>query len=394
MRFIRPRITHFTPLPPARNGIADYAWRMMEALRPHVAQSVVTSTPDGRAPRGIPLRDQAAAGELRVYQIGNNWQHRTELQQARTVPGVVVLHDLQLLHLYRSLNLDPADLGQLMCESAPELSVRTVSDFATETLKTRLPYMLCSMTTELVERSKALIVHSRYAKRLLERTAGRSLENVRVIPHFAMQAAPRHREAVRAQLGVSADTFLVVTSGFAARVKRFDLVAAALATLAGEIPDILWVHAGSPAHDDLDLRDLVAGMPALEGKVLFTGYTDEARLDDWIAISDVFINLRFPSVGESSGSLARALAQGACAIVTDTGSYGEFPDDCVVKLDPLAGHGDLVRILETLYRAPDTRKAIGEAAARHARTELSIDNYARQVADVLRSARRPSRVAA
>ncbi|WP_292052420.1 MULTISPECIES: glycosyltransferase family 4 protein [unclassified Brevundimonas] len=390
MRFIRPRITHFTPLPPARNGIADYAWRMMEALRPYFVQSAVTSTDGGTAPKGVALKRAAKSGELRIYQIGNNWQHRTELEQARKVPGVVILHDLQLLHLYRSLGLDPAEVRQLMRHSAPQLSERTIGDFASEALKSKLPYMLCDMTGELVTGSRAVVVHSRYAKRLLERTAGRPLDHVSVIPHFAMQAAPRDRETVRAQLGVADTTYLIVTSGFAAHVKRFDLIAKAMSELVKTIPDALWVHAGSPSHDRLDLNDIVAGYDNLHGRVIFTGYASEDRLDDWIAVSDVFINLRFPSVGESSGSLARALAQGACAIVTDTGSYSEYPDDCVVKM-PATGTADaLLGILLHLHHSPDHRGSVGQAAARFARTDLSIQTYARQLADVIRKARRPA----
>ena len=394
MRFIRPRITHFTPLPPARNGIADYAWRMMEALRPYFVQSAVTSTDGGTAPKGVALKSGANRGELRIYQIGNNWQHRTELEQARKVPGVVILHDLQLLHLYRSLGLDPAEISPLMRQSAPQLSERTVGDFASEALKSKLPYMLCDMTGELVNTSRAIVVHSRYAKRLLERTAGRSLNHVSVIPHFAMQAAPRDRVAVRVQLGVADTTYLIVTSGFAAHVKRFDLIAKAMSELVQIIPDALWVHAGSPSHDKLDLNDIVSSYDNLVGKVVFTGYASEERLDDWIAISDVFINLRFPSVGESSGSLARALAQGACAIVTDTGSYSEYPDDCVVKM-PVTGTADhLLGALLHLYHEPDYRLSVGQAAATFARTDLSIQTYARQLADVIRTARKPAKATA
>ena len=41
-----------------------------------------------------------------------------------------------------------------------------------------------------------------------------------------------------------------------------------------------------------------------------TGYLGEADLDGYILASDILVNLRFPSVGESSGTLARAFAAG------------------------------------------------------------------------------------
>jgi hypothetical protein len=48
------------------------------------------------------------------------------------------------------------------------------------------------------------------------------------------------------------------------------------------------------------------------------------------------VNLRFPSAGESSGSLARGFAAGVCCVVSDTGAYAELPRDAVLHV-PLAG---------------------------------------------------------
>lgn len=384
------RITHYTPLPPARNGIADYAWRMMDALRPHFRQSVITTTTDGRAPKGIKVyRDLKRTPEgVPVYQIGNNWFHTEELKMARSHPGVVILHDLQLLYLYHSLGLNENERRALMACSAPALSERTIWDFESGAYSGKLPYMLCSMTSELVERSVAIVVHSRYAKTMLERQSGRPLDHVHVIPHFAMEAAPRDRKDTRLKLGLAEGTFVVLTSGFAAPNKRFDDIAKSVHALVGQFPELMWVHAGHDRHDSYSLHDVVARFDGLDKHFKATGYLDENTLDDWVAVSDVFMNLRFPSVGESSGSLARALSQGACVVVTDTGSYAEIPDDSAVKISALASPQDMNRIIAALLRAPELRSQIGASAARYARDELAIEKYALNLGRILHAANR------
>lgn len=382
------RITHYTPLPPARNGIADYAWRMMDALRPHFRQSVITTTSNGRAPKGIKVYHdlKCPAEGLRVYQIGNNWFHTEELKMARSHPGVVILHDLQLLYLYQSLGLDENERRALMAHSAPALSDRTIWDFESGAYSGKLPYMLCAMTSELVERSLAIVVHSRYAKTMLERQSGGPLDHVHVIPHFAMEAAPRDRNDTRLKLGIKEGTLVVLTSGFAAPNKRFDDIAKSVHALVGQFPELVWVHAGNDRHDNYNLHDLVARFDGLDRHFKATGYLGEDTLDDWVAVSDVFMNLRFPSVGESSGSLARALSQGACVVVTDTGSYAEIPDDSAIKISALASAQDMTRIIAALLRAPDLRSQIGANAARYARDQLAIEKYAINLGRVLHAA--------
>ena len=59
-----------------------------------------------------------------------------------------------------------------------------------------------------------------------------------------------------------------------------------------------------------------------------------APIEDFVgymAATDIVLNLRYPTVGESSGSLLRALGLGRAAIVSDVGGFREFPDDVCLK---------------------------------------------------------------
>src|SRR6185436_2337277 len=97
-----------------------------------------------------------------------------------------------------------------------------------------------------------------------------------------------------------------------------------------------WIHAGAERAAEFALGDAIARHPSLAGRAGIAGYLDAAALDDHIAAADVLVNLRFPSSGERSGSLARAFAAGVCCIVSDTAAYAELPRDAVLQV-PLSG---------------------------------------------------------
>ena len=83
---------------------------------------------------------------------------------------------------------------------------------------------------------------------------------------------------------------------------------------------------------------------------------------DWAATADVVLNLRYPTLGETSGAALRVMAAGRPLVVFDHGWYGELPDEAAVKVPPLDEEALLVALLE-LARDPARRAALGVAAA-------------------------------
>ena len=107
----RSRLAFVGPLPPVRSGIADYANDLLPYIRRDFEVEVFVDERNAEVPSrvGVPVHP---AAELRrryrefdhvVYQMGNNLHHRFVLELARDLPGVVVLHDLVLHHLYEEI---------------------------------------------------------------------------------------------------------------------------------------------------------------------------------------------------------------------------------------------------------------------------------------------------
>jgi glycosyltransferase involved in cell wall biosynthesis len=82
--------------------------------------------------------------------------------------------------------------------------------------------------------------------------------------------------------------------------------------------------------------------------VLQLDYVDEPRLWALMDAADVSVNLRWPTMGETSGTAIRALVLGTPLVVSDVGWFAELPDDAVEKIR--VGQNEVDRIAETLLR--------------------------------------------
>ena len=103
------RIAFFSPLPPARSGIADYSAALLNELEP---LAEITRIP------AIPPDFDPARYDVLLYQIGNNADHAFCYEAALRWPGFVVLHEANLHHL---INPPRQTIHRLLTTSAAPL---------------------------------------------------------------------------------------------------------------------------------------------------------------------------------------------------------------------------------------------------------------------------------
>jgi hypothetical protein len=99
---------------------------------------------------------------------------------------------------------------------------------------------------------------------------------------------------------------------------------------------------------------------------------------------DVCVNLRHPTMGETSGSAIRALSLGKPLVVSDVGWFSELPDAVALKV-PVDAHEaqTLEAALELLVTRPDVRERMGAGAVSLARREHDLDRVAELYAAAL-----------
>ncbi len=158
--------------------------------------------------------------------------------------------------------------------------------------------------------------------------------------------------------------------------KRIPQLLEAFARLRRDRPDarLLLVGATSPGFD-LERRLQRLGLSG-DG-ILREDYVGEDRLWALMAACDVCVNLRAPTMGETSGSVVRQLSLGKPLVVSDVGWFSELPDEVALKVPVDAGEVEVLHAaLELLARDENARRAMGAAAAELARREHDLERVA------------------
>jgi glycosyltransferase involved in cell wall biosynthesis/SAM-dependent methyltransferase len=365
------RAAFFSPLPPARSGIADYSEALIEQLRPLVDLEVFARAEDAFDP---------ARFDIALYQVGNNQYHDFVYETALRHAGVVVLHESNLHHLIADLTIRRDDWDGYVgeCEYNGGAAARAHAERARK-LEVGPDYEGLPMTRRLLEGARGVVVHSRYMEREV-RAAGFT-GPVAVIPHGAW-LPDADRNAWRQKLGLDEITPLIGIFGYLKPYKRIAESLRAFRRLARLAPQARMILVGEP-HAEFPLAATIRSM-GLSANVRVLGFAPMEEFVGYLGACDIVLNLRYPTVGESSGTLLRSLGLGKAVMVSDVGSFQEFPEDVCLKVPVGAGEEDLIfEYMNLLVSRPEVAQALGANARDYVARECNWGAVARQYAAFL-----------
>jgi glycosyltransferase involved in cell wall biosynthesis len=310
------KVAYYSPLPPSRSGIADYSALLLPELRKHVDVIVAE-------PKRNPDADVA------LYHVGNEPDaHGWIVDALRRRPGVVVLHEAVLHHLLAGITIGRGDGRGYLDAMERELGVAgrllglgvldNLLPLLWETQPERFP-----LVTPVLDHARGVIVHSEYVAQRVRATGydGR----VWRIPHPAW---PMHDVTPAADV---AGEPLIGCFGFLNMNKRIPELLRAFASLRRRMPGAVLLLAGA-AGERFDLSRRLERLGLTGEGVVRLDYVPEERMWELMAACDVLVNLRFPTMGETSGSAIRALSLGKPLVVSDVGWFAELPDDVALKV--------------------------------------------------------------
>jgi glycosyltransferase involved in cell wall biosynthesis len=347
----------YSPLPPARTGVADYSAALAGALR-----------------RFGPIEAGAERADVSLYHLGNNQLHRAIYERALARPGVIVLHDAVLQHFFLGSMEERAyaeefvyNYGEWSRDLAADLYRRRAASAGDPR------YFAYPMLRRIVERSRAVIVHNPAAAAIVRRHAPAAA--VHEIPHlFAAPELPAPAAAMRfrQRIGIQDGAFVFGVFGYLRESKRLLSILRAFRAAA---PKNAWLLvAGDIVSSDLER----AAAPWLEHpRVCRLPYLDER--DFWLAAAatDACINLRHPAAGETSGISIRLMGIGKAVMLTDGAETSAFPEDAAVRIDAGIAEQDALRdniVLFTSFRP--VASEIGRRGADYISAHHSVSRIA------------------
>ena len=362
-------------MPPTKSGIADYSAVLVEHLNEIASVDVFTARPA--------VFDPSSYDAL-LYQLGNNPHHEFVYEMALEYPGTVVMHESNLHHLLASLTIRRDDWDSYVLECEHDGGPQALA-FAQRVRKLEVgpDYEGVPMLRRILEHSKAAIVHSKAVEFDL-RNAGFKGPIAR-IPHGAWLPEP-DRMTFRDKLGLDESTPLIGVFGFLKPYKRIAESLRAFRRLVRLRDDVKMILVGE-SHPDFPLAELIRSL-GLSEHVRMLGFTPLEDFAGYISAVDIVLNLRFPTVGESSGTLLRSLGLGQPVLVSNVGSFAEFPDSICLKVPIDSREEDTIfEYLNLLVSRPELGREIGARARDWVARECNWSLAAERYSDFLKAVR-------
>ena len=369
------RVGFFSPLPPARTGVADYSAALLAALRRHGEVAV-----------------NDAAADIALYHIGNNLLHREIYERAIARPGVAVLHDAALNHFFLG-TLDERSYAEEFVYNYGEWDRGLAQDLWKNRARSAADprYFEYPMLKRLATASRAIIVHNPAAARAVCRHHPQA--RVIEIPHlFVPPELPDPVEVLRlrSELGLGPRSLLAGVFGHLRESKRLCSILRAMervwAAGAPSGADVKLLVQGAFASSDLEraITPLIAG----NSHILRAPALPEREFWRWAMAADVCLNLRFPAAAESSGIAIRMMGIGKTVIFTSGEELARFPENSFLAVETgPAEDAMLADYLVWLARDRTALVEIGRRAAAHIRKEHAVEKVARQYGEALEGAR-------
>jgi glycosyltransferase involved in cell wall biosynthesis/SAM-dependent methyltransferase len=362
------RVAFFSPLPPAKSGIADYSAALLEPLSGLAEVDTFEKKP---------ARFDAARYDVSVYQLGNNPFHTFAYEAAMEHPGVVVLHEANLHHLIADLTIRRGNWDAYLREVELNGGSEALA-YAQRYVRTleRGPDYQIPMLRSILSRARGVIVHSDTVAQQV-RELGFAGPVARI--WHGSWVMETDRMQYRQRLGIGERTPLFGIFGFQKPYKRIAESLRAFRRLVRVVPEARMILVGE-AHPELPLASLIQAL-GLGAHVRHMDFVPIEDFNGYLGATDVVLNLRFPTVGESSGTLQRALGMGKAVIVSDIGSFREYPDDVCLKAPVDSSEEEyLFEYMNLLASRPDVARALGERARawvdRECRWEVAAGRYA------------------
>jgi glycosyltransferase involved in cell wall biosynthesis len=386
------RLAVWSPLPPSPSGIADYVAESLPALARLFDVEAVTDDPDATDPAlraAVRVRASAESPEadLHLYHVGNSPAHAFVYRAARARPGVVVLHDWSLHHLVLCETVERGDVSAYLREmrraygeTGTFVGRQVARDLGGDLLPALFP-----LNDRVLEGSLGVVTLSaQTAARVARRLPGRPRLH---LPHHLSLPIdpPPSRAESRARLGLPADAFVVTAPGLATVSKRLEVAVRVMARLRADHPEAILVVAG--ASDPRLPLAAWAKESGLGDGLRVTGRLALVDFERHLAAADAVLALRFPSHGEMSGAVVRALGVGRPVLVSaGSAADEEFPEGVVVPIDPgRREEAELEAFLRHLHASLSLRETIGELAAVHVRRHHQLAETTETLAGFLRA---------
>ena len=392
------RVGYCSPFNPLKSGISDFSEELVVALSEQV-EIVVFSPVKIKKQNIVSQYETHLISELNneklrnsldliVYHVGNNAAcHGEIVDMLIKYPGVLELHDFGLHHMAAEKYLIGQGADSYLKEVrychgtyGEKIALKFLDGKSSSPWETH-PLDMC-MNKRYIDCASAMIVHSEAVKQMvLGIRSDVPITNIMLHSEEIISSPKEWSMACRKKLDLPQGKLICGMFGFATSTKRVIPILTALKRYKQKkSTDFLYIIVGEPQRD-LRIENVIAEY-GLEDNVHVTGFTDLERFKTYMGACDFCMNLRYPTQGESSASLHRMLGMGKPAIVTEIGTFSDYPDDVVLKVRYDEHEvDDIYRVFSLLAGNKKELQKRSKAALNYAKTYCDLEKNAKRYAE-------------
>lgn len=368
----KPRLAYVSPIQPALTGIADYSSELLPVLAEYYEIDVLVHQPEAVSDPWVLantnrrslawFENHADSYDRILYHIGNNADyHAYMFDLLERHAGVVVLHDFFLngpVSWFEGTGKNPLAWQEALWLSHGWTAVK--HRFEAEDEADVHDQWPCNLA--ILERALGVIVHSETSRKLANKFYGKDYaHDWAVIPHLRTPAVRIDRAKARQKLGLNETDILVCSFGFLGKSKlNHKLLEAWLSSTFAQDKRCRLVFVGDGGGDYAE--EIYRRASEQNSLVEITGYADEKKYHLYLAATDIAVQLRTSSRGETSGTVLDCMNYGIATIVNSHGSMSLLPRDAVYMLDDKFSTEDLAKALEILKGDRSVRALLGDHA--------------------------------
>jgi len=373
----RLRLAFWSPVNPCLSGVSDYSELLVAELGKHADVDVFL---DGYQPSNFPLFDSFAMFDakafpylaarqpydLNIYQVGNNPLHRYMYKHILEQPGLVTFHDVYLYHLIQAALAPNGSTEAFWREVAYCEGDQVAYQARQDYVKGELDNYSMPLNKHIAQSSRGIVVHSEWALQRVAQYEG--APPACVIPFGILPLEKdegQFAKLIRRLLLLPEDGFIFGVFGNLHQVKRIPVVLRAFARVRARHPKAALFLMGPVASDELRSFERDPQAARDQGIYLYLTYASYDLMLMAMEAVDVGINLRYPTAGETSGTLSMLLGQGKPTLVSDVGSFSEYPDACCPKT-PVNDQEEDVLVQHLLALMEDRRLYLQSVQAAYA----------------------------
>ncbi len=369
------KLNWFSPLPPARTDIAHYTARVLPFLAQHA--DVLLWTDQSKWDKKLEIFGKVISytpgktpwktlnqSDLTLFNIGNNADfHQSILDIANVHPGVIILHDISLHDFFAGIHIcrknDANGYLSLMKRYYGADGLESAKAFLNGSMNGH--HMSCHypLTAAALDNALGVVVHTMEAFSTLTQarrwpTCYAPLPFLPTDLNCNVSAPPTTTGAIHPPMKAP---LRLIVFGYIGPNRCLDIVFQALAEFPGK--DKFQLDIYGELHEKERILKQINALK-LKRHVHLHGFVPEIDLDLALAAADLSINLRYPTMGEASGSQLRIWNHSLPSLVTRTGWYASLPREAVFFVNPGNEVADIHACLNALINTQEQFTAMGK----------------------------------